>query len=132
MVLLPLFVQVILTFALLFWSGALHSRDLRAGTVRSEDIGLREPIWPRRTTQVSNAYSNQTELPTLFYVLTVLAYFSHHAGYLFVVLAWVFVIFHVLHACVHVTSTDPNLRGRCSGSARWCWRSCGRSSSSRS
>ena len=38
MVLLPLFVEVILTFALLFWSGALHSRDLRAGTVKPEDI----------------------------------------------------------------------------------------------
>src|ERR1700739_877614 len=90
-VLLPLFVEVILTFALLFWSGALHRRDLRAGTVNPEDVSLREPNWPKRATQVSNAYSNQTELPTLFYVLTILAYFSHHAGYLFVVLAWVFV-----------------------------------------
>jgi hypothetical protein len=69
-VLLPLFVEVILTFALLFWSGALHSRDLRAGTVKPEDIALRELNWPKRTTQVSNAYSNQTELPTLFYALT--------------------------------------------------------------
>ena len=61
--------------------------------------------------RVSNAYSNQTELPTLFYVLTILAYFSHHAGYLFVALAWVFVVFRVLHAFVHVTSNNLNLRG---------------------
>jgi hypothetical protein len=110
-VLLPLFVEVILTFVLLFWSGALHSRDLRAGTVKPEDIALREPNWPKRTTQVSNAYSNQTELPTLFYVLTILAYFSHHAGYLFAVLAWIFVVFRVLHAYVHVTSNNPTVRG---------------------
>src|SRR5262249_31997205 len=84
---------------------------LRAGTVRPEEIKLREPNWPNRTTQVSNAYSNQTELPTLFYVLTILAYFSHHAGYLFVALAWVFVILRVLHACVHVTSNNLNWRG---------------------
>jgi hypothetical protein len=110
-VLLPLFVEVILTFALLFWSGALHSRDLRTGTVKPEDIALREPNWPKRTTQVSNAYINQTELPILFYILTILAYFSHHAGYLFVVLAWMFVAFRVLHAYVHVTSNILNLRG---------------------
>jgi hypothetical protein len=108
---MPLFVEVILTFALLFWAGALRSRDLRAGTLRPEDIKLREPNWPTKTTQVSNAYSNQTELPTLFYVLTILAYFSHHAGYLFVALAWVFVIFRILHAWVHVTSNNLNLRG---------------------
>jgi hypothetical protein len=66
-IMMPLFVEVLLTFALLFWAGALRSGDLRAGTVRPEDIGLRELNWPQRTTQVSNAYGNQTELPTLFY-----------------------------------------------------------------
>lgn len=110
-VLLPLFVEVILTFVLLFWSGALHSRDLRTGAVKPEDIALRQPNWPKRTAQVGNSYSNQTELPTLFYVLTILAYLSHHAGYLFVVLAWVFVVFRLLHALVHVTSNNLNLRG---------------------
>ena len=110
-VLLPLFVEVVLTFALLFSAGALRSGDLRAGAVKPEDIGLREPNWPRRTAQVSNAYDNQTELPTLFYVLTILAYFTHHAGLYFVVLAWVFVVFRLLHAYVHITSNIPNLRG---------------------
>jgi hypothetical protein len=79
--------------------------------VKPEDVALREPNWPKRSRQVSNAFSNQTELPTLFYVLTILAYFSHHAGYLFVVLAWVFVVSRVLHAFVHVTSNHLNLRG---------------------
>ena len=110
-VMMPMFVEVLLTFALLFWAGALRSGDLRAGTVKPEEIGLRELNWPRRTAQVSNAYGNQTELPTLFYVLTVLAYFTHHAGTVFVGLAWVFVAFRLLHAIVHVTSNVPGLRG---------------------
>jgi hypothetical protein len=84
---------------------------LRAGSVHPEDIKLREPNWPERTTKVSNAYSNQTELPILFYVLTILAYFSHRAGYLFVALAWVFVTLRVLHAGVHVTSNSLKWRG---------------------
>jgi len=110
-VMLPLFVEVLLTFALLFWSGALRSGDLRARAVKPEEIGLRELNWPQRTAQVSNAYSNQTELPTLFYTLTILAYFTHHAGTLFVVLAWIFVAFRLAHAYVHVTSNVPSLRG---------------------
>jgi hypothetical protein len=107
----PLFVEVFLAFALLFWARALRSRDLRAGTVKPGDIGLRELNWPQRTAQVSNSYSNQTELPTLFYVLTIVAWFTHHAGTVFVVLAWIFVAFRLSHATVHVTSNNPNLRG---------------------
>jgi hypothetical protein len=120
-VMMPLFVEVFLTFALLFWAGAVRSGDLRAGTVKPEEVGLRELNWPRRTAQVSNAYSNQTELPTLFYVLTIVTYFTHHAGTVFVVLAWVFVVFRLLHAIVHVTSNNPNYGACCSGLAPSCW-----------
>ncbi len=111
-IMMPLFVEIVLTFTLLFWAGALRSGDLRAGTVKPADIGLRELNWPQRTAQVSNAYSNQTELPTLFRMLTIPAdWFTHHAGTVFVVLAWIFVGFRLLHAIVHVTSNNPHLRG---------------------
>ena len=49
MILLPLFVEVILTFVLLFWMAALRARDFSSGAVRPEDIALREPNWPKRT-----------------------------------------------------------------------------------
>jgi hypothetical protein len=41
---MPLFVEVILTFTLLFWAGVLRSRDLRAGTVNPEDVSLRAEL----------------------------------------------------------------------------------------
>jgi hypothetical protein len=110
-ILLPLFVEVILTFALMFWMAALRTRNFSAGVVRPQDVALREPRWPARTTQVANAFSNQFELPVLFYVLTILALVTHHAGVLFVALAWIFVIFRWLHAAVHVTSNVVRLRG---------------------
>jgi hypothetical protein len=110
-VLLPLFVEVILTFVLLVWLAPLRGIDISAGVVRPEDIALREPNWSRRSLQVGYSYSNQFELPVLFYVLTILAYVTHHAGILFVVLAWVFVIFRLLQAYVHVTSNIVQLRG---------------------
>jgi len=65
----------------------------------------------KRATQVANAYANQLELPMLFYVLTILALVTRKAGIVFVILAWIFVIFRLLHAFVHVTSNNVNLRG---------------------
>src|SRR5581483_1874236 len=95
-VLLPLFVEVILTFVLMLRMGALRRADISSGTVKDRDIALREPLWPRPTTQAANAYANQFELPVLFYVLTILEWVTRHAGVVFVVLAWIFVIFRVL------------------------------------
>jgi hypothetical protein len=117
MILLPLFVEVILTLVLLFWMAALRTGDFSSGAVQPERIALREPNWPQRTTQVANAFANQFELPVLFYVLTILEYVTHLAGIVFVVLAWVFVIFRILHAYVHVTSNIVRLRGALYGVA---------------
>ena len=103
-VLLPLFVEVVLTFVLMLWMGALRGGDFRSGAVRPADVALREPRWPQRTSQAAYSFSNQFELPVLFYVLTILVWVTRHAGYVFVILAWIFVICRVLQACVHVTS----------------------------
>jgi hypothetical protein len=111
MILLPLFVEVILTLVLWSWMAMLRTRDFNSGAVRPDNIALREPNWPKRTTQLANAFANQFELPVLFYVLTILEYVTHLAGIVFVVLAWVFVIFRLLHAYVHVTSNVVRLRG---------------------
>jgi hypothetical protein len=109
-VLLPLFVEVILTFALMLLMGALRGGDFRSGTVKSTDVALREPNWPKRTAQAANSFSNQFELPVLFYVLTILEWVTRHAGYVFVILAWIFVICRVLQAYVHVTNNVYRLR----------------------
>lgn len=109
-VLLPLFVEVILTFVLLVRMAALRGADFRAGAVKTTDVSLRQPSWPVRTTQAANSFSNQFELPVLFYVLTILEWVTRHAGYVFVILAWVFVICRVFQAYVHVTSNNYRLR----------------------
>ena len=102
---------MILTFLLLFWLAPLRTRDFNAGVARQDNIALREPNWSPRALQVGYAFSNQFELPVLFYVLTILAYVTHLAGVIFVVLAWIFVIFRILQAYVHVTSNRVQLRG---------------------
>ena len=110
-ILLPLFVQVILTLVLWGLMATQRTRDFGSGAVRPDDVALREPNWPKRTAQFANAFSNQFELPVLFYVLTILEYVTHLAGFVFVVLAWIFVVFRILHAYVHVTSNIVRVRG---------------------
>ena len=59
----------------------------------------------------------------LFYVLTILAIITKHADLLFVVMAWIFVLFAAgCTPIVHVTSNNrPRRAARSSASARWCW-----------
>ena len=110
-VLLPLFVEVILTFGLLFWMAYLRTTAVMSGAVATRDIALREPSWPARATQIANAFHNQLELPVLFYVLTILAWETHHAGTIFVALAWLFVILRLIQAFIHVTDNHVRRRG---------------------
>jgi hypothetical protein len=110
-VLLPLFVQVVLTFVLMFGMMYYRARALMGGETRLSQIALREPNWPTRAKQFAYAFSNQFELPVLFYVLTLLAIATRHADFLFVTLAWLFVVFRILQAFIHVTSNDVRLRG---------------------
>jgi hypothetical protein len=109
-VLLPLFVQVLLTLVLGFWTGRARVAAVRRGDVHPRDIALRQPKWPQRETQIANAYHNQLELPVLFYVLTILAIVTRHADLVFVVLAWVFVLSRLVHAYIHLTSNHLSRR----------------------
>jgi hypothetical protein len=110
-ILLPLFVEVSLTLVLMFLMGWRRSVAFRNDEVRVGDIALREPNWPPYSLQAAYAFSNQFELPVLFYVLTILALFTKHADLLFVLLAWVFVTLRILQAFVHVTSNNIRYRG---------------------
>jgi hypothetical protein len=109
-ILLPLFVEVLLTFGLLFWLVPLRGADFRGG-VRESDIALGEPNWSRRAQQVANCFDNQLQLPVLFYVLAILSIITHHADIIFLVLAWIFVLSRLGHAYVHTTSNKVSLRG---------------------
>jgi hypothetical protein len=110
-ILLPLFVEVVLTFVLLFALFPLRAHDFNCGVATDDNVALREANWSKRSLQVSYSFSNQFELPVLFYVLTILAYITHLAGLAFVILAWIFVIFRILQAVVHVTSNRIKVRG---------------------
>jgi hypothetical protein len=109
-VLLPVFVQIALTFALLIWMVGARRQALVSRETRIKDIALGEPNWPVRATQIGNCYRNQFELPVLFYALIALALPTRHVDYLILFSSWIFVIARLLHAGVFVTSNDLGRR----------------------
>jgi len=110
-VLLPLFVQVILTFVVAFTLGYRRYGAIRAGKLRGKKIALREANWPDDARQAENNYLNQFELPVLFYVLMILLLITRQADFLQMTLAWIFVALRIAHAYVHLTHNRIAQRG---------------------
>ena len=110
MVLLPLFVQVGLTFVILFMMATARTGVLASGQVQFRDIALRQPNWPEQPTKIANCFSNQFELPVLFYVLVALALPLRRADMVVVLLSWVFVLTRLIHAGIFLTSNDVRQR----------------------
>jgi len=110
MVLLPLFVQIGLTFALLLGMATLRGRALSNRQTSYEDVALGRPNWPTRAAQVGDCFGNQFEVPVLFYVLIALALPLRHADLVIVLLSWVFVVTRFAHAGIFVTSNDVRSR----------------------
>jgi hypothetical protein len=102
-ILLPVFIQVALTLALLFMTrdGGPGYRD-----IRFKD----EPNDPTGTARVASAYNSQFQLPVLFYVVVALAYLLRKADFLFVTLSFVFVAARLVHAYAIVIVNDAGLR----------------------
>src|SRR5271169_6762575 len=110
MVLLPLLVQIGLTFALLIAMVGLRRQTLVSRETKIRDIALGQPNWPVRATQIGNCYRNQFELPVLFYILIAIALPLRHADNVIVLLSWVFVVLRLVHAGIFVSSNDMNQR----------------------
>ena len=110
MVLLPVLVQIGLTFALLLWMAGVRRQTLVSGETKIKNIALGQPNWPVRATQIGNCFKNQFELPLLFYILIALALPLRHADYVIVLLSWVFVLTRFVHAGIFVSSNDLGQR----------------------
>jgi hypothetical protein len=110
LVLLPVFVLVGLAFVLLLWMAGACRQALVGGETKIRDIALRQPNWPVRATQIANCFSNQFEIPLLFYILIALALPLRRADFIIVLLSWVFVVTRFVHAGIFVTSNDLGRR----------------------
>ena len=110
MVLLPVFVLVGLVFALLLGMASMRTRALTSREVSLKDIAQGQPNWPGRAAQIGNCFSNQFEVPVLFYILIALALPLRHADLFIVLMSWVFVVTRFAHAGIFVTSNNVQTR----------------------
>ncbi len=110
MVLAPVFVLIGLAFALLLWMASARGRAITGRETSLKDIALGQPNWPERATQIGNCFSNQFEVPVLFYILIALALPLRHADLFIVLMSWVFVVTRFAHAGIFVTSNNVQKR----------------------
>ncbi len=110
MVLAPVFVLIGLAFALLLWMVSARGRAITGRETSLKDIALGQPNWPERATQIGNCFSNQFEVPVLFYILIALALPLRHADLFIVLMSWVFVVTRFAHAGIFVTSNNVQKR----------------------
>lgn len=101
--LLPVFIQVGLTFVLLVWMAQVRTRALQGGEVRVRDVAVRG-AWPERAQQIGNAYHNQLQLPLLFFMVVIFAMMTRKTDVVFVALEWAFVVLRIIHAAIHTGS----------------------------
>ena len=111
MVLLPVFVLVGLAFALLLWMATARGQAVKGRETSFKDIAAGQPNWPTKTAQVGNCFSNQFEIPVLFYILIAIALPLHKADLFIVLMSWVFVVTRFAHAGIFVTSNNVQQRG---------------------
>ena len=107
LILLPVLVQVMLTFAVMILLVRARARSMRERGQGIEDMALAgEADWSTAARRVSASFRNQFELPVLFYVACAFALAMRAVDVWFFALAWLFVASRVAHAAVHI---GPNV-----------------------
>ncbi len=111
-ILAPLLAMAAITFFLMFGMVVTRGRAVMDRQVDPNDLLIRggKNPWPAKPAQFSDAYSNSLELPLLFYVVVILAFIARQADFIFLILAWIFVLFRVLQAYVHTTTNTRKYR----------------------
>ncbi|HEY4201585.1 MAG TPA: MAPEG family protein [Devosiaceae bacterium] len=102
LVLFAILAQGAIALVLLAWLGSVRLPLVSRGKVLVGDIALSRDPWPVEEKRVANAFDNQFQLPVLFYVASGMALYLG-AGWVDVLLAWLFVLSRVVHAGIFAT-----------------------------
>ncbi len=103
-IMIPVFLQVMLTFAILFVLGILRYRSVSQRTVHPKDYVLMtgQDQWPVNIQRLGRSFHNQLEVPLLFYVLALAILVTEVQDDLLLTLAWVYVGLRYVHALIHI------------------------------
>lgn len=103
-ILWPTFALVALIF--IVWFGLFVARfgHIKRHPPRSEDVatGAAAMRYFEPVEMPANNLRNLFEMPVLYFALVPLLLITHHANYLQVLLAWIFVVLRALHSFIHI------------------------------
>jgi len=103
-ILYPVFVQVLLTILVACSMAVARARAIKTMDRKrgNPDLALGRVVWPEDAAKRAANYSNQFELPVLFYAVVAFALIAKGADALMVALAWAFVLTRIVHAAIHI------------------------------
>lgn len=110
-ILYPVFVQVLLVYVV----AALMSKARRRAIATPDRenmkaVAMGKFAWPDDAVKRAANYTNQFEIPVLFYAVVAFALIVKGADAIMLGLAWAFVLLRVLHAYVHIGSNRVKTR----------------------
>lgn len=111
-ILYPVFVQVLIVMAVACMMAVARARAIKSMDRQrgNPDLARGKTVWPEDAAKRAANYSNQFELPVLFYAVVAFALIAKGADLIMVVLAWVFVLTRIVHAAIHIGPNKVRLR----------------------
>jgi hypothetical protein len=106
--LMPMLVQIGLMLVIAFWLVWARVGSVVRGKVDIKDVA--KDGWQGWIKNAGDNYSNQYEMPTLFFAICLIFLVTHSVSPIIVTLAWAFAGFRILHALIHVTYNNINHR----------------------
>ena len=96
--------MALLTFGVLSLIPIRRFRAAFAGRVTAADFRFGESVAVPGDVAIPNRnYMNLLELPTLFFPPCLMFYVSHRVDAVVLIVAWLFVLFRLVHSIVHLT-----------------------------
>lgn len=101
----PVLIQVALTFVVWVRLYLARDRELRGKRINPQVFVTRKAALARMEDSLaaSDSFSNQFEMPVLFYLVIVIALMLMLQDPILVALAWTYVILRIVHALIHLT-----------------------------
>ena len=102
--------QVLLTLIVGVGMMIMRGRDFGRG-LDPQSVAMREQKYSPRATQFAYNFSNQFEVPVLFYVVAILFLIASRPDLIVTIAAWVFALSRIVHALIHTTGNIVVWRG---------------------
>lgn len=105
LIFIPLVAQVLLTAIVFFRMYITRVGEMKSKRIHPQKIATSQTSSQHlvESAKVADNFSNQFEMPVLFYILTILLYVMQLVNTTYIALAWMFVALRYVHGYIHCT-----------------------------